>query len=220
MEELSSYSQYLELIAAIIGTIRYSHFKESRLKYVLFFVWYVALNEFFAGISYPLFGIPNYIPYNIYYLIHFAFFLWWFSSLMFSLTRKLILQGLAIIFSVFWVINALFTQDFTSSFMTHSYTLGTVFVTISACFYFIEMLNREVVMNITSSPYFWIAFGLLVFCVTYLPFEIAIEFMVKEEIIIWSVVLFLINSIQYCCFAVAFLKSDKSLNEHLINPDE
>ncbi|WP_416442948.1 hypothetical protein ACH3O9_18520 [Leeuwenhoekiella sp. A16] len=220
MEELSSYSQYLELIAAVIGIIKYNHFKHTKLKYVLFFLCYVALNEFFAGMCYPVLGIPNYIPYNIYYLVHFAFFLWWYSSLMFTRSRRNILLILLLIYTIFWLIDAIFIQNFSYEFLNNSYTLGAVLITVAACFYFIEMLNRDVVMHITSSPYFWVSFGLLVYCVTYLPFEVAITFMVKENLAIWSVVLFIINSLQYCCFAIAFIKTHKSYTEHLIHPNE
>ncbi len=217
MEGLSSYSQYLELIAAIIGIIKYRHFKHSKLKYVLFFIWYVVFNEFFAGICYPVFKIPNYIPYNIYYLVHFSFFIWWYSTLMFAGIRKNILIFLIAAFALFWLINVIFLQDFDYEIATYSYTLGAVFITIAVCFYFVEMLNRDVVLNITRSPFFWVSFGLLIYCVTYLPFEIALSFMVKENFLIWTTVLFLINSIQYGCFAVAFVKSDRSYTEHSLD---
>ncbi len=139
---------------------------------------------------------------------------------MFTRSRKQILQILLLIYVVFWLIDAIFLNKFSHEDLTNSYTLGTVFITVAACFYFIEMLNRDVVMHITSSPYFWVSFGLLVYCLTYLPFEVAITFMVKENLIIWSVVLFIINSLQYCCFAIAFVKTHKSYREHLINPNE
>lgn len=217
MEELSSYSQYLELIAVIIGTIKYRQFKEAQLKYVYFFLWYVTINEFTAGVSYPILGIPNYILYNVYFIIHFAFFLWWYSSLMFSTLRKKILQFFIVFFGIFWLVDAFFLQDFINGYLTYSYTLGTVMVTLAVSLYFIEMLNRDVILNITGSPYFWISFGLLVYCVTYLPFEIAITFLQRENFIMWSVVLFLINCIQYGCFAIAFIKAQAHTVDHKIS---
>ena len=68
MEDLSSYSQYLELIALIIGVIKYKEFKNFYFKYVFYFLIYVVANEFLAGISYEVLNIPNTFLYNIYIL--------------------------------------------------------------------------------------------------------------------------------------------------------
>ena len=92
MEALSSYSQYLELIALVIGIIRYKEFKNHKFKYVLYFLFYVVVNEFVAGFSYELFSIPNTLPYNIYILVHFAFFLAWFHSILASAQRRKIIK--------------------------------------------------------------------------------------------------------------------------------
>ena len=84
----------------------------------------------------------------------------------------------------------------------------------AVAFYFVEMLSREVVLNITQSPYFWVCFGILIYCVTYLPFYITLLFFIQENPIILSVVLFLINCIQYCCIAIAFIKANRRTIEH------
>ncbi len=220
MEELGSYSQYLELIAAIIGTVKYRDFKNSKLKYVLFFLWYVAFSDFFAGVSYPIFGIPNYIIYNLYYLVVFTFFLWWYQSLLFSIRKKIIVFTFLGFFCAFYIADFLFFQDFVFDFLTYSFTLGTLFITVTVSIYFVEMLYRDVILNVTRSSYFWVSFGLLVFCITYLPFKLAYRFMDSEKLFIKSLVLFMINCIQYTCFAIAFLKAKKGSMDHPLAPHE
>lgn len=213
---LSSYSQYLELIVVLIGAVRYGHFKNTQLKYVFYLICYIALNEFFAGVCYPLFKIPNYIPYNLYYLVNYAFFIWWFMSLLKSRFRKTILKVFLGIYIICWFINAFFIQDFINTFLTYISILGAIFVTVSICFYFVEMMAREVIMNITRSPYFWVAFGLLVFCVTFLPLKVSINIMQREHPALFSMILFLINVIQYCCFSIAFVVADNTQKKELI----
>ena len=214
MEALSSYSQYLELIALIIGIIRYKEFKNHKFKYILYFLVYVVLNEFAAGVSYELFKIPNTLLYNIYILIHFAFFLAWFHTLLSSAFRKKIIRIFFILYVSFWFINAIFSGSIADNFLSYSFSLGTLLLIAAVAFYFVEMLSREVVLNITQSPYFWVCFGILIYCVTYLPFYITLLFFIQENPIILSVVLFLINCIQYCCIAIAFIKADRRTIEH------
>ena len=214
MEALSSYSQYLELIALIIGIIRYKEFKNHKFKYILYFLVYVVLNEFAAGVSYELFKIPNTLLYNIYILIHFAFFLAWFHTLLSSAFRKRIIRIFFILYVSFWFINAIFSGSIADNFLSYSFSLGTLLLIAAVAFYFVEMLSREVVLNITQSPYFWVCFGILIYCVTYLPFYITLIFFLQENPIILSVVLFLINCIQYCCIAIAFIKANRCTIEH------
>ena len=214
MEALSSYSQYLELIALIIGIIRYKEFKNHKFKYILYFLVYVVLNEFAAGVSYELFKIPNTLLYNIYILIHFAFFLAWFHTLLASAFRKKIIKIFFILYVSCWFVNAIFSGSIADNFLSYSFSLGTLLLIAAVAFYFVEMLSREVVLNITQSPYFWVCFGILIYCVTYLPFYITLLFFIQENPIILSVVLFLINCIQYCCIAIAFIKANRRTIEH------
>ncbi len=216
MEDLSSYSQYLELIALIIGIIKYKEFKDFYFKYVFYFLIYVVANEFLAGISYEVLNIPNTFLYNIYILIHFSFFLAWFHSLIVSTIKARILKFFFLVYIVFWFGEALTIGSITDNYLSITFSLGTLLLIIAVAFYFIEMLTREVVLNITQSPYFWVCFGILTYCVTYLPFYITLMFFLQENPVILSVVLFLINCIQYCCIAIAFIKSDRYQMEHPI----
>ncbi|RXG11978.1 hypothetical protein DSM03_10775 [Leeuwenhoekiella aestuarii] len=217
MQELSSYSQYLEFIAIVIGFLRYKEIKDFKFKYVLFFLIYVLITEIFAGVCYDLFGFVNTPVYNVYVLVNFAFFIAWYHSVLKSLIRKRIIKILFFVYVSFWLIDAVFLEQFLVDYLTYSFSLGTLFLIISVSFYFVEMLNREVVMHITKSPYFWVSFGILVYCVTFLPFYITYLFFLQENPIILSIVLFLINCIQYCCFAIAFVRADRFTIEHPVD---
>ncbi|MGO4911107.1 hypothetical protein [Leeuwenhoekiella sp. W20_SRS_FM14] len=219
MDELGSYSQYLELIAVAIGIVKYKEFKNFQFKYILYFLIYVVLNEFVAGISYEFFKIPNILLYNIYVLIHFAFFLGWYHYLLISKRRRQIVKVFFIVYVFFWIVDVSVLEGLVLINATYSFALGTFLLIITVAFYFIELLNREVVLHITLSPYFWVSFGILVYCITYLPFYIALLFLSKENPIILSVMLFLINCIQYCCFSIAFIRADRNAIEHPISKE-
>lgn len=214
MIELGSYSQYLELIAVIIGIVKYREFKNYQLRYVFYFLVYVVINEFVAGISYPVFGLPNYALYNVYVLLHFCFFIAWYHSLLESEMRKKILKIFFFFFVVFWSFESFYLENFTGEDVTLSFTIGVLFLIVSVGFYFMEMLTREVILHITQSPYFWVSFGILVYCVTYLPFYLTLSFINRENPVILNVTLFLINCIQYCCFSIAFIQANRHRIEH------
>ncbi len=214
MNELGSYSQYLELIAVIIGFVKYREFKNFQLKYVFYFLIYVAVNEFVAGVSYPVFGLPNYALYNVYVMINFCFFIAWYHSLLEYASRKKVLKLFFFIFLIFWTFESIYLENFTREDVTLSFTLGVLFLIVAVGFYFMEMLNREVILHITQSPYFWISFGILVYCVTYLPFYLTLSIINRENPVILNVTLFLINCIQYCCFSIAFIQANRFKMEH------
>ncbi|RXG23338.1 hypothetical protein [Leeuwenhoekiella aequorea] len=98
--------------------------------------------------------------------------------------------------------------------MSYSFLLGTFLLIIAVVFYFIEMLKRNVVLNITRSPYFWVSFGVLVYCATYFAFYITSLILSTESPVILSVVLFLIHSILYGCFGIAFIRANRKKLEH------
>ncbi|MGB5944080.1 MAG: hypothetical protein WBG71_14445 [Leeuwenhoekiella sp.] len=214
MEDLAAHSQYVELVAALIGLIMYKHYKGTQLVYFLILLWYVTINEFFAGISYPVFGIPNYIPYNIYYGINFVFFLWWYRSLISWKNGKKALLFFMLIFLTGYLVDSMFLNDIVYRYLTYAFTAGTVLLILCVAIYFMDRLYRDAVFNITASPYFWISFGVLFYCVAYLPFLVAYRFMESNYGEIRSVVLFIVNVIQYCCFAVAFIKGRQAKEEY------
>lgn len=213
MDAFDSYSYYLEIITLIIGLIRYKEFRNFKFKFILFFLAYVVLNILLLEI-FKAYLINVTVYHAINTLIYFAFFLLWYKSLLTNTYRKRILNILLIIFIVFWIYDIFLLEGFQQIFMSYSFLLGTFLLIIAVVFYFIEMLKRNVVLNITRSPYFWVSFGVLVYCATYFAFYITSLILSTESPVILSVVLFLIHSILYGCFGIAFIRANRKKLEH------
>ena len=213
MDALGSYSYYLEIITLIIGLIRYKEFRNFKFKFILFFLAYVVLNILLLEI-FKAYLINVTVYHAINTLIYFAFFLLWYNSLLTNTYRKRILNILLIIFIVFWIYDIFLLEGFQQIFMSYSFLLGTFLLIIAVVFYFIEMLKRNVVLNITRSPYFWVSFGVLVYCATYFAFYITSLILSTESPVILSVVLFLIHSILYGSFGIAFIRANRKKLEH------
>lgn len=214
MDALDSYSYYLEIITLIIGLIRYKEYRNFKFRYILYFLAFVVLNNLFLKIFNTNLGSDTQFFHALYALIYFVFFLLWYQSLLTNKHRKRIVNIFLIIFIVFWIYDVFLLEAFQQIFTRYSFSLGTFLLIIAVVFYFIEMLKRNVVLNITRSPYFWVSFGILVYCATYFAFYITSLILSTENPVILSVLLFLIHSMQFCCFAIAFIRADRKKLEH------
>ena len=119
--------------------------------------------------------------------------------------RKRILLILKYLFITFYFIDAIFLSDFIYHFLTYTFSVGTIFLLLAVCLYFADLMYQDVILNVTSSPYFWVSFGVILYCLSALPFRIFYNLMENFYTDIWSNVTFVINIVQYFCFAYAFL---------------
>jgi len=214
MEELRSYSKYLVLAIAILGSIKYKDLDGTKAKYFLFSIWYIVITEFVGHYFYSWFNLLNYVVYNIYTLVQITFFLLWYRSLLESLKRRKVVLIFALIYISFWIINAIFFQNIIYESVRNSFTLGVIFLVTSICYYLVEVFNSERVLSIRRSVYFWFSFGILLFFATYLPFYYANKFFLFGDVRLLSLVNFILCVVMYLSFGVGILNAKHSANEH------
>ncbi|MFD2564022.1 hypothetical protein [Aquimarina rubra] len=198
-----------EVLAAIIATIFYDKYKNTKfLKYLIFFIWYVAINEL-VGLYIRVHEGINAIIHNIYNAVNFTFFLllyrYYFKN---KKNKKLALYFCVIYLSAF-VINGFF-ENYMLEYQRFPYILGALFLVISILLYFFEILNSEQVLHAKKNLLIWISFGLLIYFVGNLPFRILRNY---YEELTDATVLFLVNItltvIMNTCFIIGFIWSDK-----------
>lgn len=198
-----------EVLAAIIGTIFYYKYKNTKfLKYLIFFIWYVALNEV-IGLSIKLdFGV-NAIIYNIYNAVNFTFFLLLYRYYFKNRKNKKLALYFSIIYLGSFIINGFF-ENYMMEYQRLPYILGALFLVISILLYFFEILNSEQVLNAKKNLLIWISFGLLIYFVGNLPFRILRNYYIE---LTDATVLLLVNItltvIMNTCFIIGFIWSDK-----------
>lgn len=215
LENIRLYSKYLALVAAVIGTLNFRYYKTTKAKFFLFSVWYIIITEFVGeNLSRWFDVIYNNIVYNIYIVIQFTFYLWWYQSLLKSENRKKIVKAFCLIFLVFGIVNIIFFQDVISEATSYSYALAVIFLVTSICYYFIEVFNSEKVLSIRSSGYFWFSLGLILFHATFMPFYFAFDYFLIGNLKLLSVVNFLLCVIMYTFFLIGFIKLRNNNNEH------
>ncbi|MGH1383126.1 hypothetical protein [Kordia sp.] len=213
MEELRFLSKYLALIVLVYGCFTYSSYANTKAKYFIFSIFYVVLTEFFGGYYFELFGMRNYPVYNTYTIVQLTFFLWWFRLMLDSKSRQKLVNLFIVLYWIFSFWNIMYGQGFLTGFQFYTYGVGTVFLLITICFYFIEIFGKDSILNITDSTVFWFALGILLFYATYMPFFFASKLFLNVDKWIYSLVLFSLNLIMYSCYIIGFYKSYRKMQE-------
>ncbi len=198
-----------EVLAAIIATIFFYKYKNTKfLKYLIFFIWYVALNET-VGLYIRIDKGVNAIIYNIYNAVNFTFFLLLYRHYFKNKKNKKLALYFCIIYLSSFTINGFF-ENYMTEYQRFPYILGALFLVISILLYFFEILNSEQVLQAKKNLLIWISFGLLIYFVGNLPFRILRNY---YEELTDATVLFLVNItltvIMNTCFIIGFIWSDK-----------
>lgn len=213
MEEIRFLSKYLALVVLLYGFFTYSSYANTKAKYFIYSVLYAVVTEFFGSVYTDLFGALNYPVFNTYTIIQITFFLWWFRLILESQNRKKIVSIFIVLYWLFSIWNMFFGQDFFNAFQSYTYGVGTVFLLVTICFYFIETFGKDSMLRVTDSTIFWFALGILLFYATYMPFMFASKLFLNVDKWIYSLVLFSLNVIMYSCYFIGFYKSHRRMKE-------
>lgn len=212
MEDIRFLSKYLALVVLIYGLYNYKNYSNSKAKYFVFCILFAVVTEFFGSVFYKLFNHVNFVVYNVFTIVQLTFFLWWYQLILNSKRRKNILRLCIVVYLVFAVCNIFFGENILIANQIYTFTLGVLFVLIGISFYFIESFNKETILNITDSVYFWFSLGVLLFYGTFMPFMIALQLFLTGGQKILGIVTFILNIIMYVCFAIGFYKSRSKNN--------
>ena len=198
-----------EVLTALLGLYFLTKRRKDKiLKYFVFFICYVAINEL-VGLYIKLNEGINAIIHNIYSLINFSFF---FIIYMISLSnrffRKLIISFF-IFYIIIFIINGFF-ENYLNEYQRLPYIIGALFLIVTIFLYYIELLNSEKVLNAKKDLLFWISVGLLIYYVGNLPFRIMRNYYSElTDATILFLVSFSLTLIMNSCFIIGFIWSDK-----------
>jgi hypothetical protein len=100
---------------------------------------------------------------------------------------------------------SLFVDDYIIDFSRINTYTGTLVILILTNAYYVSLLKREEIVSFTRLPSFWIASGLLIFNIGYLPLTLLI--LSKSTFVLFdlSIVTTLLTVVLYGCFIKAFL---------------
>lgn len=162
----------LQFVTAIVGTFYYYKFKNSILKYILYFLWYTSINDVLGVCIQLFFEAPNnFYIYNIYQFIRFVFLLFVYRSCVKNIVSIKIISLLIGCYVSSYIIN-FFIESFWNDYFINTFIIGATFITITVFLYLFEVLRSNKILYISESLLFWLSFANLIYFVPNIPFYI------------------------------------------------
>ncbi len=210
---------YSELLASIIGTVYYSKYKNTHLKYFLFLLWYITLTEFGAWYASEnnILGFfdqkgrhYNYWFYNLLKIVTFSTLFYIYLKSISTKKYKLWIRIFFITYVIFVAVNWLFIQNFAFEMSEIPKTIGSIFLIVSILFYFLELLQSEKIVIFHKTLLFWISVGLLLFYTGTIPFSLKVNgYALIPGIHKLFLIVYILAIIMYSIFTFGFIWSKK-----------
>ncbi len=193
---------FFEILAFLFGILNYKKIKNSKEKYFIYLLFYTFINEL-IGNYFIYFEKVNFsIIYQVFAIISFLFYNWWFNTILISSYQKLIIKLGSIIFIILSIYNLISYSWDEYHYTTFLY--GAFILILSALFYFAQLLNDKEEIDVIYNLRFWITTGLLLFHVGMIPLTLFSEqFDGNNEIRI--IILVTLNLILYACYSIGFI---------------
>ncbi|AXG68927.1 hypothetical protein KORDIASMS9_01146 [Kordia sp. SMS9] len=193
-------------IAALTAAIWYwQAYKKTTERYFLWFLIYVVIHEI-VGLCYGYFADGlNDIVYNIFTLVSFLFYFFWFHKIIRK--RKFLIPLLLSIFLVFFVYD-LFDKDLFYYLYLNPIIAGAFCILTLTISYFVELLNTNTITSFASSQKFWIVTGLFSFYIGLIPLLIFHSYLDYGGNF-YAIVITVLNAVLYGCIFKSFLCLEK-----------
>jgi len=178
----------------------------SSLRYFIYYLVFVFLIiEVSANLVRKFTSLGNHFIYNIYDIVTYTFFLFWFYSI---LKQKKMVKFLMLIYFIGLIFSLIFEDFF--NILNINYYIGTIIILILVVTYFSSLLQKKEVIHFTKISEFWISTGILTFNIGYLPIAFLLNFqLAQNDRVTIQIVILLLNVILYGCFIKAFLCQKK-----------
>jgi hypothetical protein len=180
--------------------------RNSTEQYFLYYISYIVLNEIIAKVLTNT-NLGNYIVYNMYDVVTYLFFIYWFYTL---LNKKVWILILGIMYLIGLSYNIFFTEESILGLLTMNVYVGTFVILILSVSYFASLLQSKEAINYIELPAFWITTGLLIFQIGYLPIHYILKIDSFNPTVLYASIT-LLNILQYGFFTKGFLCYKKEM---------
>lgn len=200
IQQLILYSSQIVALIAAIWFLK--HYKNTTQKYFLYYVIFVIITEIIAFFLKNT-NLGNYFIYNLYILLSFLFYFYWFS-LVLPIKKKWILSMVSM-FLGFYMFSLLY-EDIFNQILHLPMNFGTILVLYCVIYLFSALLTNKNEIEFLKSQKFWIATGMLIFYLGYLPIQY-LPPLGKSYKLDYSFIITLLNIIYSLCLTISFYVS-------------
>jgi hypothetical protein len=228
-EYYTALTKGIEILALIVGILVYKKYKNTHVKYFIWFLAWIVFVETIGnyprhlkdyGLEYLIEGTlieRNYWWFTLFWTSAATLFYPWFFSLRYKtqIFKNIIRICQYIYFLTLLLIVIYDYQKFFSIRSELLNILSTIIILLSQVFYFIELLNSERITNISRSIYFYISVTLFVWWLVTTPLGFFEEYFTQADwdyiMIKWYIYL-TANLLMYgtFTFALIFCKTEKN----------
>jgi hypothetical protein len=200
------------LVATIVTSfIHYKLLNENGLKSFPYFLLFVLAGEL-TGILLARIYHTNVVFYNIFTSIQTAYYLFLIHSSVQSVKIKQIIAVCAGVFILSSVLNYFFVQNIHTELVSYTFTIGCLFITLSAMYFFYELLHSDKIENYATYVRFWIILGVFVFYTCNIPYMSVYNYLsVNYQTILnaYFKIIEILAYIMYVFFIIGIIWSSK-----------
>jgi hypothetical protein len=205
--------QYLILFAIIAGLIRFRRLNPPIIRLFLPFLVLAFIAEIVPRFKLIRFGASNHWWFNIFTVIEFFFYSYFFSRVIVHPKQKQIIQISTLIYLGLATVNIFFIQGF-KTFHTYTYSIGSIMIVVWCYLYLRQLLQRAEEMQLLRNPLLWITTGLLFFYLGFFLYMNALEYILvtyaDKQGQYFHILGNVLNTLLYGCFLIAMLCSSNN----------
>lgn len=204
MQILSNIFLLIQLIACLVAIYYWKSIKKSSLWVFLPFLIYSFLNELTASFLYNMYGYNVRYLYNIYCVVSFFIYLYWFNQILKLSYWKWIVSFLFLMAVAYDV----YTGNSLEQLIKTALLVQAIILLVFSLFYFGRLLKQEEVVHYQRIPEFWIIFGLLIFHIAFVPLFLLSGKGLNIQLA-FAISINVLNYILYSCYIFGFYVAGK-----------
>lgn len=150
----------------------------------------------------------NYWLYNIFLILIFSFYVYYFRAFIINKIHRLILQVLALGFIFSSILYFIFTDVYFTAFSPYTMILGTILLFLSVVLFYFELLRSDIMLKLKFFLPLYISIGALIFYLCVTPIDLFSRYFSKENSIFVNLrvtILLGANIFMYLTFIIGFL---------------
>ena len=200
------------LTSILVGIFSYQKFKHNKyLKLFLYFLIYTFFSEVIGNYVGRVLNVKNNIVYNTWNIINLLFLTYLFLSKINIYIKRIIVYILIVSFIFITLTNVLFYSNYIEDLLFKNNLLGKSIIVILIIIYFSEILENDAILNIKNSLFFWIALGVFLYNLAFLPAFTLIKY--TSAFGMFKYITFGLNIVMHTCFIAGFILSKREFNK-------
>lgn len=194
----------IQLLACIAAIYFWKHYKNTYLWVFLPLMLYTLLNEILVQYLIMKDMNPGRLLYNLYSVISFLIYLYWFDKILKLEYWKWII--LLVFLAVSGYDYSL--HGFQRQFFKTGLTVQSIFLLSFSVIYYMRLLKDDKIINYMRIPEFWFILGLLTFYIAFTPLQL-VTGLGLDIGKAYYIAIVILNFILYGCYIIGFYATSR-----------